>query len=132
MTLGFVVAAVPKGVSIPYYLIRAVGPSLALVGIPNPCPSVTLTVFNARGQNQSVNQLGIWTGVGAQVDWAAVFASVAAFPLSASSGDAFGLYAFPASGSYTVQVADQSGKGGAVLVEAYYNAQDVENFPGAP
>ena len=132
MTLGFVVSAVPKGSGIPYYLIRAVGPSLTPFGVPNRCPNVTLTVYNAQGQNQFSYALGLITVGGDGENWPAVFASVAAFPLTATSGDAYWLFAFIASGSYTVQAVDQSGKGGTVLVEAYYNAQNIGNLLPTP
>jgi hypothetical protein len=122
ITLGFVAAAVPSHASAPFYLVRAVGPSLAQFGIANPCASVSLQAFDSNGQ--SVSPL-----VG-QFDWPAIFASVGAFPIFAptsipagTTGDACHIFSFPNGGGYTLQAKDLSGTGGQVLVEAYYNAQ---------
>lgn len=90
-------------------LMRAVGPGLAAFGVPATMDDPRLTLFDG---NSSVASNDNWGG-GSSL--AASFASVGAFPLPASSGDAALVNAV--SGGRTVQI---SGPGaGSVLVEAY-------------
>jgi hypothetical protein len=44
-------------------------------------------------------------------------------PISGAPSDANCIFSFPAGGAYTFRVTDVSGKGGQVLVVAYYNAE---------
>ena len=105
---GFVVGgATPRQV-----LIRAVGPSLAQFGVANPVLAPVLTVFKGGG-----GQVGTNNGWGGTANLAAIFTTVGAFTLPATSQDAAILLALDA-GSYTTQV--QSAAGGDVLIEVYF------------
>lgn len=121
--MGFVVGNLPAGQSPCTYLIRGVGPSLAAFNISNPDAWPTLTLYDSKQQQVAVINpypapapppIGIVTGY----NWPAIFAAVGAFPLMSGAQDAYGLVALTP-GSYTVQLVDSSGKGGAVLLEAY-------------
>lgn len=110
-TLGFFVAAQTPQPALTA-LIRAVGPSLIIFGIKNPAALPHLRLFNAKGQDVTpAAQAGGWSGI---------FASVGAFPLN---GGERPIYSYTAAGvsagGYTVQVSDDSGNGGTVLIEVY-------------
>lgn len=112
-TIGFVVA----GKTAASFLFRAVGPSLAAFGIAQPAPAPHFRVFDSSGNQVSIVRVAIaW-------DWPATFATVGAFPLTGgeSPGSAYDVYPLNP-GAYTVQVSDDSGKGGTVLFEAYDGA----------
>ena len=103
--LGFVVSAATP------FLIRAVGPSLASFGTPSPAALPLVHFFDGTGKEIFFVHSAI------ALNWPAIFASVGAFPLT-GSGDAYEVDSFTA-GAYSVQVTDNSGKGGAVLLELY-------------
>ncbi len=112
-TIGFVVA----GKTAASYLFRAVGPSLAAFGIAQPASVPHFRVFDSSGKQVSFTRVALaW-------DWPATFASVGAFPLTGGElpGSAYDVYPI-APGAYTVEVSDDSGKGGTVLFEAYDGA----------
>jgi hypothetical protein len=98
-------------------LIRAVGPTLTTFGIKNPAPLPHLRLFNAKGQDITT------TVVIGSIDWNATFALAGAFPLTGGERPMYAYNIGPVGGlqsaGYTVQVTDDSGNGGAVLIEVY-------------
>jgi sarcosine oxidase gamma subunit len=91
-------------------LIRAIGPTLANLGIQNALATPAFTLFNAGGH--SVLHNSGWNGEPAL---AAAFSVVGAFPLPTASKDAAALILL-SPGNYTVQV---GGGAGEVLLEIY-------------
>lgn len=107
LTAGFTIAGTgPKTL-----LIRAVGPSLASLGVTGVAPDPRLAVFTGAGASVAENE-----------DWSAelapVFASVGAFALAPGSRDAALVLAL-APGGYSAQVGTAGEASGAVLVEIY-------------
>lgn len=120
-TLGFVASPRPSGASGPLYLIRAVGPSLAAFGVAHPCASVTYTVYDSQG-NSAMDRTDMTPG-GEAYNWPLVDASVGAFSLAyIGYGESSDIFSFATGGAYTIQITDTSGKGGAAMIEVYYNA----------
>lgn len=127
-TLGFFVAA-QSSQSPSTLLIRAVGPSLSAFGIKNPAALPHLRLFNSKGQDITT------TIIISPIDWNATFALAGAFPLTGGErpmysynvGSVGGLQ----SAGYIIQVTDDSGNGGAVLIEVYV-IPGVVFIPGAP
>ena len=105
--VGFVVS----GTSPKNLLIRAVGPTLGVFGIAKPAARPRVRFYDSTG-----TQIG-FTHPAIVVDMGAFFASVGAFLLS--GGETSYDYGPFSRGAYTIQVADESGQGGTVLVEAY-------------
>jgi glucose/arabinose dehydrogenase/mono/diheme cytochrome c family protein len=109
LTSGIVVSGGSKKV-----LIRAIGPSLAQFGVPNPLSEPTLTL---RG-------LGSEAVIGNNVRWGgtpsmrAAFASTGAFPLADDSRDA-ALLVTLSPGAYTVQATSSDRTTGVALIETY-------------
>jgi mannan endo-1,4-beta-mannosidase len=101
-------------------LIRAVGPSLAQVGVPagfQADPALQLDALSGRAPAIAVNHdWGRGPGTSA-ADLALVFARVGAFPLLASSADA-ALAGLFSPGAYTATV-HITGQPGVVLTEIY-------------
>lgn len=115
-TLGFVSTGSSS------YLLRAVGPSLAGFGAPNPVQQPQIHIYNAAGVDVT-GALFSMKGFGTLVNdyWPNLFAKVGAFPLqpaTAAAADAYGAMT-PAAGAYSVQVTDRAGQGGTVLIELY-------------
>ena len=110
-TLGFFVGAQTPQPALTA-LIRAVGPSLSIFGIKNPAALPHLRLFNGKGQDVTpAAQEGGWSGI---------FASVGAFPLNGGERPIYSYTtAAVSAGGYTVQVSDDSGNGGTVLIEVY-------------
>ena len=115
-TVGFVVAAQNGQPSFrtPTVLIRAIGPSLSVFGIKSPAALPHLRLFNAKGLDVTPTVFIF------PFDWNATFALAGAFKLTGGeraidSYDVAGVSA----GNYTVQVTDDSGNGGTVLIEVY-------------
>jgi hypothetical protein len=112
-TIGFVVTGQTSG----SFLFRAVGPSLAAFGINRTAALPRFRCYDSTGKLVSFNRIDLaW-------DWPATFASVGAFPLGGGElpGTSFNVYPLEP-GAYTIQVTDDSGKGGIVLFEAYGGA----------
>ncbi|MES2694511.1 MAG: PQQ-dependent sugar dehydrogenase [Verrucomicrobiota bacterium] len=108
---GFVVTAAQKPV-----LLRAVGPSLADVGVSGPLPSTTLTLY--RG-NQLVAENTGWTTWPAPDALRTTAARVGAFALRAGSADSAVLVTL-APGAYTAVARSPAATAtGLALVEAY-------------
>ncbi|MSU53564.1 MAG: hypothetical protein EXS41_09275 [Opitutaceae bacterium] len=91
-------------------LIRAVGPTLGVFGVPGVLSDPKLEIYQGS------------TKIGENDNWSATlsttFSSVGAFGLTQGSKDAAITVSLPA-GSYTVQVSGADGGGGEALVEVY-------------
>lgn len=98
-------------------LIRAVGPSLAPLGVPETLRDPLLVVRDGEGRKLEEND-----NFSAALN--ATFASAGAFPLEAGGRDSALVRTFPP-GSYTVQVSGADGGTGAALIEVYELSQDV-------
>jgi len=96
------------------YLIRAVGPSLRPYGIAKPAAQPHLRFFDSKGKEINFAYAAV------VIDWTPIFNAVGAFPLTGGEPEhtAFGTYSFDP-GNYTVQVSDDAGQGGTVLLELY-------------
>jgi uncharacterized protein (DUF1800 family) len=92
-------------------LVRAVGPTLGVFGVPGVISDPKLELYNSAGtkiaENDNFNAAD-----------AAIFASVGAFPLGAGARDAALVATLP-TGSYTAQVSGIGGVSGVALVEVY-------------
>ncbi len=92
-------------------LVRAVGPTLGVFGVPGVIADPKLELYNSAGakiaENDNFNPSD-----------AATFASVGAFALGAGAKDAALVATLP-SGSYTAQVTGVGGVSGVALVEVY-------------
>jgi sugar lactone lactonase YvrE len=95
-------------------LVRAVGPTLAALGVSGPLADPKLELFDGSGAKIAEND-------NAGADAAAVAAAVGAFPLAAGGKDAALVATLPP-GSYTAQIAGVGETGGVVLVEIYETA----------
>ncbi|MBL9206452.1 MAG: N-acetylmuramoyl-L-alanine amidase [Opitutaceae bacterium] len=104
---GFVVA----GAGSQRLLIRAVGPSLTALGVPNALANPRLEVLDGA------------TRIDENDDWApalaTAFAQVGAFALPAGSRDSALVVTLPAGRSYTAQVSGVDNTTGEALVEVY-------------
>jgi len=107
LTVGFTMTGGTKPI-----VVRAVGPGLAVFGVPGTMPDPKLALFNGSTQ---VDANDNWAGL-ASLNTA--FATVGAFPLAANSFDAALLRSIE--GGRTLQI--NGGVGGNVLVEAYDSA----------
>jgi hypothetical protein len=94
-------------------LIRAVGPGLTPLGVPDTMADPKVEVFNSAGVR--IMQNDNWDGSGALGGFGT---SVGAFPLTAGSRDA-ALALTVAPGGYTIQVSGVDASAGVVLVEVY-------------
>ncbi len=109
LTVGFVLGgAKPSKV-----LIRAVGPTLGVFGVPGVVADPQLTLFN--GQSVKIGENNDWGGT---APLAAAFSAVGAFGLGATSKDAAVLVTLPP-GGYSVQVSGVANTTGVSLVEVY-------------
>jgi hypothetical protein len=92
-------------------MIRAVGPGLAALNVPNFAADPTLEIYNSSGAKIGEND--DWSGTQAVT----LATQVGAFPLPAASKDAVFLATLPP-GAYTIQVRGKTG-GGELIVEVY-------------
>jgi hypothetical protein len=115
---GFVVAG-GAGAS-KKMIVRAIGPSLALFGVPAPLARPVLRIFDSRGlpYENGYAYLPVVGGLTAEADLADSLARAGAFPTPAGSADAVLLLPFPP-GNYTAQVTSADGSAGTVLIEVY-------------
>ncbi|MEY4688588.1 MAG: hypothetical protein RIR76_2611 [Verrucomicrobiota bacterium] len=98
-------------------LVRAVGPSLAALGVPDTLRDPRLVVLDSAGAQVAENDT-YDSGL------ASTFASVGAFPLVGGSLDAALVLSLPA-GGYTIQVSGADGGTGSAIIEVYEVAADV-------
>ncbi|MDP3070904.1 MAG: immunoglobulin domain-containing protein [Opitutaceae bacterium] len=117
-TAGFVVSGGAGAAK--KMLVRAIGPSLALFGVPTPLARPVLRLFDSRGQpyENGYVYLPVVGGLTYEADLADSLARAGAFPTPAGSADAVMLLPFPA-GNYTAQVTSADGSAGTVLIEIY-------------
>ena len=94
-------------------LIRAIGPTLAVFGVPGVLADPKLELFNVAGVKTQENDN--WGGTTAL---SAAFRAVGAFGLDGASRDAALLATLPP-GAYTAQVSGVAGGTGVALVEVY-------------
>lgn len=108
--VGFVVSG-EKAKSL---LVRAVGPSLRDFGVTRPVALPRMKFFDAKGTELE------WSHVAMIIDWAPIFASVGAFPLTGGEREwtAYTTVSLPP-GAYSVHVSDDAKAGGTVLAEVY-------------
>jgi len=108
---GFVVRDGPMRL-----LLRGIGPGLTQFGVSGALARPNLTVFDRNRVRVAAN-IG-WTTDGYSHDILSAAASVAAFPLSASSADCALIFeAQP--GDYTIQISGMNASTGVALVEIY-------------
>lgn len=111
MIPGFVVS--PQGART--FLIRAVGPSLATLGIEGVLADPRLAIFT---RNEVIFEVDDWDGIPGSTRTAAVSRTVGAFPLEPGSRDAAFVVTLPP-GPYTVHASGAGGTTGIALVEVY-------------
>jgi uncharacterized protein (DUF1800 family) len=92
-------------------LIRAVGPTLGIFGVPSPLADPRLELFASDGRKIGENDNHVAAD-------APVFTQVGAFALTAGSKDA-AIVARLGGGGYTVHVTGAAGTRGTMLVEVY-------------
>jgi hypothetical protein len=114
---GFVVGGQGTAGQVPV-LIRASGPALVPFGVSGTLPDPQLQLFQGVGSGSST-LLGTNDGWAGSAGIAAAAASVGAFGWTSATSHDSAITTLLSSGSYTAQVAGQSGDGGVVLVEAY-------------
>jgi hypothetical protein len=111
-TVGFVIGgSLPRTV-----LLRAVGPSLATFGVPNPVADPRLQLFNSGGASIATND--DWQVQANPVAISTAASQVGAFVLPIGSKDAALLMTLNP-GNYTFQAKSAEGSAGSVLLEAY-------------
>jgi hypothetical protein len=109
LTAGFVLG----GSAATKVLIRAVGPTLGVFGVPGVVTDPQLTLFN--GVSVKIGENNDWGGT---AELTAAFGAVGAFGLPATSKDAALLVTLPP-GNYSVQAAGAANTTGVALVEVY-------------
>lgn len=97
-------------------LIRAIGPGLTALDVPDALADPRFTVFDAEGRLVTANNN--WSAAGNALQTAALTDRVGAFALTPGSRDAATTIAL-APGPYTIHVQSADGGGGTVLVEIY-------------
>jgi outer membrane protein assembly factor BamB len=114
LIMGFVI----QGTTSKYYLVRAVGPTLAgpLFNIAGVLPDPTVTIHTSGGVLREFNNN--WNDPADGPELAKVFSDVGAFPLLPGSKDA-ARAALLETGAYTATVGSNDGAAGLALVEAY-------------
>jgi hypothetical protein len=114
---GVLIAGLVIGGSTPKnVVVRAVGPSLAIFGVPNSLQDPQLRIVDNAGR--VVAQNDNWEDGGNATQLSAAFTRVGAFQFSTGSYDSAILATLPP-GNYTAQVSNASGMTGVALVEAY-------------
>jgi len=111
-TLGYVVGGDP-GANAKRVVLRAVGPSLAIFGVPSPLPNPRLEFFSgttAQGENDN------WGGT---AELRSAFTAVGAFPLSSSSTLDAAAETSVTSSANSVRIGGAGGSTGTVLAEVY-------------
>ncbi len=109
LTVGFTIG----GTGIKAILIRAIGPGLAVFGVPSTVVDPQLTLFN--GASAKIGENNDWGGTFALN---AAFSGVGAFALPSTSKDAALLVSL-SPGGYSVQVSGVANTTGVALVEVY-------------
>lgn len=113
---GIVNGMVINGTGPKLILIRAVGPTLAKLGISSPLASPVLQLYNGGG-GMIASNVG-WTNASNVTDISALTSKTGAFALTAGSTDSAMLVMLNP-GSYTLQITGANGASGTALLEAY-------------
>jgi hypothetical protein len=98
-------------------LVRAVGPSLGALGVPDTLRDPKVEIFDGAAVKVAEND-------NFDAGLASTFASVGAFPLTAGGRDA-ALVVSLLAGGYTIQVSGADGGTGSAIVEVYELSPDV-------
>ncbi|MDP3069727.1 MAG: hypothetical protein Q8N18_05530 [Opitutaceae bacterium] len=106
---GFVIG----GAGSKQVLVRGIGPTLGVFGVPGVLADPQLSLFNATSVQLATN-----SGWGNTIQLNNAFAAVGAFPLGATARDA-ALLSTLAPGNYSAQVVSAAGATGVALIEAY-------------
>lgn len=124
LTAGFVIDGDSRSASSnTFLLIRAVGPTLADHGVPNPLASPKVELFDARGQKVEWPDFYI-------PEWdpyflaTAVAPAVGAAPLRANAGD-FSILQALAPGAYTLRLSSADGGSGDAVLELFEVSEEV-------
>ena len=117
LVTGFVVSASGQGKKL---IVRAVGPSLILFGVPNSLRAPVLEIFDSNGQLYENGYVypAVVGGPTYESDLAESLARTGAFPIPGNAGDPVIMKPF-VPGSYTAHVTSGDGSAGAVLLEIY-------------
>jgi hypothetical protein len=117
LVTGFVVSSSGQGKKL---IIRAVGPSLAMFGEPNPLRAPVLRISDSSGRPYENGYVypAVVGGPTYESDLAESLSKAGAFPLPPGAADAVVMMPFVA-GTYTAQVTSGDGTAGAVLLEVY-------------
>ena len=109
LTMGFVIG----GSTAKTMLVRAIGPGLAVFGVPGTIGDPKVELFNDSGKTLATNDN--WGGTTALSN---AFSDTGAFSLPPTSNDAALLITLPP-GNYTATVSVSTGSTGLALVEVY-------------
>ena len=109
LTVGFVIG----GSTPAKILVRAIGPTLGVYGVPGTVADPQLTLFNSS--SVKIGENNDWSGT---AELTAAFNAVGAFALPATAKDA-ALVVTLAPGNYSAQVSGVNGTTGVALVEVY-------------
>jgi sugar lactone lactonase YvrE len=110
VTVGFVI----NGTGSKQLLIRGDGPALTQFGVTGVLANPQISLFNSTGV--VIDSNAVWGGSAAL---AAVFSSVGAFALPATSADSALFLSLAAGTSYTAQISGVNGTTGVALAELY-------------
>ncbi|WP_044891754.1 immunoglobulin domain-containing protein [Opitutus terrae] len=117
LIVGFVVGGSDRITPLKHLLIRAVGPSLVGVGVPQTLAAPQVTLYDARGQK--IEWPDVWIPEWDPYRLASVVAPIiGAMPLLPGAQDFAILYSL-APGAYTAHVSSRDGGSGDVLFEVY-------------
>jgi hypothetical protein len=103
------------------FLVRAVGPALAALGVGNALPDPKLTLFNYAGTGAAALNDDWWAPISSEDDQTEISAAATAcgaFPLPADGKDAVVLVTLNP-GAYTAQITGKGTDTGLVLLEVY-------------
>ena len=112
--VGFVVA----GARARPYVIRGIGPTLAVFGVPGTLPDPKLEIYDSATPARLIFSNDNWNDGALAADLRSATAVVGGFALAEGSKDA-ALLVYLDPGAYTVQITDVAGRSGVSLVEVY-------------
>ncbi|MBI5770573.1 MAG: hypothetical protein HZA93_22540 [Verrucomicrobia bacterium] len=115
LTVGFIVGGEGRET----VLVRAIGPSLALFGVPGFLADPKLELFDSLPRSIGANDSWGAESVQAEADMRTAFTRAGAFGISQRFTADAALVATLTPGNYTVQVRSADGTTGVVLVEVY-------------
>lgn len=118
LTPGFVV----RGAGSKPLVLRAIGPGLAVFGLPDTLPAAQLSLIAADGTGVMLSNAR-WTEA---AELSAAFASVGAFPLRSESRDAAARVTV-GPGAYSVRVAAADESGSGLALAEVYDASEADS-----